>query len=506
MNAHLVLDNQPIRQDTQLKTLSQYLQQHPQWCQKRLELAQLLYNRGRWQQAIEEYHRVLEWQPQLLEARLQLANILHQLGRESEAIEIYLSALPLSPNVAILHQVTGWIETCRRRPQIAVKMFESAASLEPGNVAHWHALGQVHLEKKSPFEALRAFDKALAINPDDIVALRNSYEPLLAVGNFREGLRRLKQALKLAPNDFSSLKRMVDHRCYQRLVYGEEDHQTQELMQTALQLAPDNADAYHSLALYHLVQGEWARSVAEIQRFALLHPNNSKSWYYYAQCLYQTGNAKAAAEAMLQAYTIYHNHPDIYLALCEIFPDAGRLNHLELLIEDMLEHFPECWTVWAKAGQLLVESFRELERGCRISAKGPQLQPELAEAWFCHGRVLALAGRHREALVALEQGWQRLPSQGGYLSSVPAAMWLGEIYQALEDDTSSQHWWTEAAKRASELRQFNPATADYWQGKALEALGNVAGAQQAYRSALHQQLFHPCNGKVKLALARLKYY
>ncbi|NER96871.1 MAG: tetratricopeptide repeat protein [Symploca sp. SIO1B1] len=504
MNTNLVLENQQIRQDTQLKTLSQYLQQHPQWCQKRLELAELLYSRGRWQQAIEEYYRVLEWQPQLLEARLQLAKILHQLGRESEAIEIYLSALPLSPNIATLHLVTGWVETCRRRPQIAAKKFESAASLEPENVTHWHALGQVYLEKKSPFAALRAFDKALAINPDDIVALGNSYDALLAVGNFREGLRRLKQALNLAPYDFLSLKRMVDHRCHQRLVFGKEEQETQELMQTAMQLAPDNVDAYHSLALYHLARGEWARGVAVIQRFALLHPDNSKSWYYYAQCLYQTGNAKGAAEALLQAYTIYHNHPDIYLALCEIFPDAGRLNQLEPLIEDMLERFPECWSIWARVGQLLVENFQAKERGCCVSAKGPQLQPELAEAWFRHGRVLALAGRYGKALEALEEGWQRLPSQGGYLSSVPAAMWLGEIYQELEDHTTSQHWWTEATQRATELREFNPAIADYWQGKALEALGNVAGAQQAYRSALRQQLFHPHNGKIKLALARLK--
>ncbi|NEP11429.1 MAG: tetratricopeptide repeat protein [Symploca sp. SIO1A3] len=506
MNAHLVLDNKATQQDIQLKKLSQYLHQHPQWCQKRLELAQLLYTRGRWQQAIEEYRRVLEWQPQLLEARLQLANILHQLGRESEAIEIYLSALPLSPNIATLRQVTGWIEACRRRHQIAVKKLESASSLEPKNATHWHALGQVHLEKESPLGALGAFDKVLAINPNDAVALRSSYYPLLAVGKFREGLQRLKQALNLAPNDFLSLKLMADHRCYQRLVYGEKGRQTKQLIQTALELAPDNADAYHSLALYYLVRGEWARGVAVMQRFARLHPDNSRSWYHYAQCLFQTGNAKAAAEAILKAYTIYHNHADIYLALCKIFPDAGRLSHLEPLLEDMLQHFPECWNVWVTAGQILVEHFQDIERGCNISAKGPQLQPQLADAWFHHGRVLALAGRHQEALVALEQGWQRLPSQGGYLSSVPAAMWLGENYQALGDNTSSRHWWKEAAQQAPELREFNPATAHYWQGKALEALGDVVGAKLAYQSALNQQLLHPTNGKVKLALVRVKFF
>jgi predicted TPR repeat methyltransferase len=60
----------------------------------------------------------------------------------------------------------------------------------------------------------------------------------------------------------------------------------------------------------------------------------------------------------------------------------------------------------------VVEGFEEKEKGCRVSAKAVELQPQLADAWFRHGRVLALARKHREAVVALEQGWIELP-QGG---------------------------------------------------------------------------------------------
>ncbi len=53
---------------------------------------------------------------------------------------------------------------------------------------------------------------------------------------------------------------------------------------------------------------------------------------------------------------------------------------------------------------MLVEHFQESEWGCSVSAKGTQLQPMLADAWFHHGRVLALAGKHREAVEALAHG------------------------------------------------------------------------------------------------------
>ncbi len=92
----------------------------------------------------------------------------------------------------------------------------------------------------------------------------------------------------------------------------------------------------------------------------------------------------------------------------------------------MLERFPKRWSVWATVGRVLVESFQDIERGCRVSAKGTQLQPQLADAWFRHGRVLTLAGRHREAVEVLEQGWQVLPQEGSAQQSVPAAVWLLE--------------------------------------------------------------------------------
>ncbi len=91
---------------------------------------------------------------------------------------------------------------------------------------------------------------------------------------------------------------------------------------------------------------------------------------------------------------------------------------------------------------MLVEHFQEGDRGCGVSVKGTQLQPQLADAWFRHGRVLALAGKHREAVEALAHGWQLIRSAGGYLLSVSAAVWHRESYRVLGD---------EACLRAKEL-------------------------------------------------------
>lgn len=503
MNVHLVLDDKPTRTNQKLKTLSNYLQQYSSGWKKRLELAHLLYQMGRWQEAVEEYGKVLQREPCLMEVRLQMGKIFHLMGKDTEAIAVYEKALSLCHNTATKHHLKGLIELYRHRPMAAVKLFQSAADLEPSNPAHYHAMGQVYQETESPLAALQAFDAALSLNPHDVVAASQSYEPLLAVGKFKQARQRLELVLKLCPNDCPTLQQLATHRCQQGLVTGEEGKQTKGLINTALVLAPHSATSHQVFSLYHLCRGKWDKAIGVLFKFTEEHLNSAFGWYYYARCLFSTGNYHGAADAILKAYNLYQKNCEIYRALWEILLATRRLEEFGInsspasLIEEMLHRFPQHWSVWVTAGRVLVEHYQDGEQGCRVSAHAVELQPSLPEAWFLHGRVLALAGRHGEATDALKLGWQTHP----LLPS--AAVWLGESYQALGHESKSRKWWQEACDRAQALMEFNPTTAYYWQGRALFALDDVRGARKAYRSALSGQLLYPARGEVKEAMPDL---
>ncbi|MDJ0555009.1 MAG: tetratricopeptide repeat protein [Microcoleaceae cyanobacterium MO_207.B10] len=426
------------------------------------------------------------------------------MGTKAEAIEIYKSTRNLTTNTATHQHLMGSIDTCGKSCLEAATAFAEAASLEPDNPAHWHGLGLTQLSLEAPVAALQAFDAVLKINPNDIVALTHSYHALMAIGDFEEAWRRINLSLELYPQNISVLKLVADHRSRQGLVEGEEGKQTKRLILTALRLAPDAADVIESLALYHLNRWEWNQGITVLRKFVESHPSNPSGWYYYAQCLFYTGDFEVAADAILKAYDLYPEHEEIYRALCEILPTAGRLAELRLLMEKMLEQFPQRWNVWVTVGRVLVESFGEVERGCAVAVKAVQLQPQMAEAWFRYGRVLALAGRSREAIATLETGWQWLPATGGYLPSVAASVWLGEIYRAVKDVSKSRHWCHNACDRIQELMDFYPATAYYWQGRALSCLGNISGATQSYQNALSNHLFYPVCLEVEATLQRLQ--
>ncbi|PHJ56154.1 tetratricopeptide TPR_2 repeat-containing protein [Nostoc linckia z18] len=504
MNACLLLDEKPIKQAQKLKTLSKYMQQYPQGWKKRLELAKLFYAMGRWEQAIEEYQQVIERQPQLLDARLQLAKILHLIGRQTEAIEVYENMLPLSHHEANRQHISGLIEACKGNNQKAIKALESAAFLEPDKVVHWLALGQVHMAMENTVAALQAFDAVLSIDPDDIIALILSYDALIALGNVQAAGQKLSKVIELAPDDFQVLQRQLEERCRMRLVLGEQGKQTKNMIGSALQQAPNAPEFHKLLAYYHIFRGDWVQGVAVLAQFTEKHPNNPTGWYYYGRCLADTGENKPAAEAILKAYHLYPNDCEIYRGLCDILPAAGKLNELYPLAEEMLRRFPERWSAWATAGRVLVESFKEIEWGCSVCARATQLQPQLPDAWFCYGRVLALAGKHQEAVEALVQGWQFLPEKGAYLQSLPGLVWLGESYRVLGNNAVSRRYWQETCLQAQKIMEFDPATAFYWQARALEQLKDELGAIEAYRNALSQQLLYPAHGEVKNALKWLQ--
>jgi len=576
LNAYLVADSKPTRQEQKLKTLSEYVQQYPSGWKKRLELANLLSEMGHIEQAVEEYRQVIErQQPPSIGVQLQLAKLLQLMGQEAEAVAVYESALANARNEATRQHISGSIALCRGDNQIAILAFESAASLEPNNAAHWLALGQVQMGRGDAVAALGAFDAVLSLHPDDVVALIDSYDASQAVGDVRQAQRRLSKALEVAPSDFGVLKRLADTRCRMRLVSGEEGKQTKKTIDSVLKLAPDAGDGHELLAYYHVFRGESAKGVAVLEGFTEEHPNHPRGWYSYGRYLFHTGEYQRAAEAMLKAYRLYPQDCEIYRALCEILSevplfkgdlggsnrrlpasldppqpplrrgeleeakssnckggtplevplfkgdlggssrhlkvplfkgDLGGSNHqvtLTSIVEEMLDRFPDRWSVWTTAGRVLVESFQEIDRGCSVSAKGTQLEPQLSDAWFCHGRVLALALKHREAVEALAQGWQLLPEDGGYLQSVSAAVWLGESYGVLGDEVASRKW-LEKACHFQELMEFDPAMAGYWRGRALLGLGDVTEAVEAYRGALSRRLLYPFRGEVEDAVKRLK--
>ncbi len=336
---YLALDHKPTRQHQKVGTLRKYVQQHPGGWKKRLELADLLYTLGSWEEAISAYRQVLEKQPRLVDVYLRPGEILRLTRREEEAIVLYESALRFARRDATLYHLRGLIELCRRNFETAARFFEEAAMLEPYNAAHWHALGFTHLRLQRPAECVRAFDEASRINPDDVVALTYSHDALCSIDQSEEAQRRVTRALEIDPDNVPALKKLADDRSASGLVKGEDGRRTRQLIHRGIRLAPDSPDIQESLARYYICQDDWEKGLAVLRTFAEEHPNSPCGWYYYAYWLFRKGDSNAAAEAIMKAYALYQEDEDIYRSEREILSSSGKLEELTPLLEKMIQQF-----------------------------------------------------------------------------------------------------------------------------------------------------------------------
>ena len=328
------------------------------------------------------------------------------------------------------------------------------------------------MEMEHPAKALSSFEALLSLAPDDLMGLIYSHDLLLTLGKLPEAESYLNRAMEIAPEDVQILKRVIMNRCRKRLVLDADGKQTKKLIGALLKQAPSLPLAHNLLAQYYIARKESQKGLKVMQDFSEEYANNPHSWYYYSLCLFDLGENQAAAEAILTAYNLSQGRCDreIYRTLCKILPTAGKMIQTHTVITEMLSCFPESWSLWATAGRVLVENFKENERGCQHSLQATQLAPRLADTWFWHGRVLSLADRHQAAVEAFTQGWQLLLPEAKHLKSVSAAVWLGTSYQKLGLAQDGQEWLHIAYQQTKDLIEFDPIKARYWQDQALAKL------------------------------------
>lgn len=500
---YIQLDHKPRKLSPRIASVTRYTSNHPSGWKKRLELAQLLYEAGQWQSAVEEYRLVLEKQPRLIDVHLDLGNVQDLMESKSEAIVTYQKALALAQEPATRHRISGLLETRRGNYQRAISEFQEAAQIEPDHAEDWHHLAVVYRLDDAQLEAVRCFEESLKINPHDVAGLTHLPYLLRDLGRTTEAEHYLNVALQRCPENILSIKCLVDLRCRRRWVFGREGKRTLALIHQPLRLAAGSPEILASLASYHLCRGEWDRGISILEAFTQAHPSSPEGWAYYARALFETGDVGKAAEAIKRAFRLDAHAWRINADACEILTWQGATPFLQLLLEKMLEKFPRRWSAWSQAGLAWIAGLKDAERAVAISARAPQLQPRLPAAWFQHSRVLTLARRFHEAIVSAEIGWQVLPEDEDGSQSVPAAIGLAENYVLIMATGNEQAWISEAARRLPSFIDLNPAEGHYWQGKLLELTGEKRAALQSYAAALDHHLLYPLRHEVEKAIARL---
>ncbi len=164
-------------------------------------------------------------------------------------------ALELSPELAEAHVARGIVTSLNHQFEEAEKAFEKAMKLEPKmfEAAYWYGMG---LQAEGRFQdAIRMFERASALRPEDYQSAHFLGQAHKALGNEEEKTAHRRRGL--------------------------------ELMQSSLELNPDDARAANLAASVYADLGESSEAIKYAERSLAIDPEDPMLLYNVA-CMYST--------------------------------------------------------------------------------------------------------------------------------------------------------------------------------------------------------------------------
>ncbi len=139
----------------------------------RLNLADALQAQGKFNEAAQEYRKVLAAEPDDYEAHNSLGVVLGKQGLTEEALKEFRLSLAIKPDQATAHTNIGWILTQTHHLPEAAKELTQALRFDPAD-AHAHNALAVALYQMGDYEkSAEEFREAVRLDPANAEARRN---------------------------------------------------------------------------------------------------------------------------------------------------------------------------------------------------------------------------------------------------------------------------------------------------------------------------------------------
>jgi protein O-mannosyl-transferase len=195
--------------DEAVRSYEKAIQLDPEDPETENELAGVLADQNRTQEAIPHYERaiilykkVLRADPGLHDINNKLGLDLAAVGRMDEAAEQFEEAVRRNPDSSEAHNNLAkvLVNAPGRLPE-AISHFETAARLNPDSAMIQNNLGYALITADQPSEAVAHYEEALRIDPNYPGAHDSLGYAFARLGRFSEARSEFEEALRLKPDD-----------------------------------------------------------------------------------------------------------------------------------------------------------------------------------------------------------------------------------------------------------------------------------------------------------------
>ena len=282
---------------------------------------EVYYQRGRQALHEQEYAVAEAWYREAVahrptryyRARQGLGTVLYDREKWDEAIEVFRQSLVDFPHNARVHHLLGQALAKTGHDSAAVVHARRAVALNPIKVAFHTGLAEVFLHFGRSAEAIEVAERALALEPDNATVLHLLGRSHAKAGNLEEAKRSYRRALERLPDDAAVLNSLGVVYARQGNLEGACD-----IFARALSIAPDNADYLFNYAIVQIGRGDCPGALKTLDQVLSQEPDYARAYRVQGEALAMLGREDAARQAKEKARQLAPNDPQFMQILKEM--------------------------------------------------------------------------------------------------------------------------------------------------------------------------------------------
>ncbi|MDR3268472.1 MAG: tetratricopeptide repeat protein [Tannerella sp.] len=227
--------------------------------------------------------------------------------------------------------------------------------------------------------------------------------------NYAQAIAAYQKAIELKPDDAEAYYSMGNAYCKQGN-YA----QAIAVCQKAIELKPDYADAYGSMGTAYYYQGNYAQAIASYQKAIELKPDFAVAYYSMGTAYYYQGNYAQAIAACQKAIELKPDYAEAYGSMGVAYYAQRNYSQAIAAYQKFIELKPDDANVYNYYHSMGTAYVFQNNYAQAIAAyqKAIELKPDIADAYYGMGAAYSIQGNKTQAIAV----WKKAARLGDKLA------------------------------------------------------------------------------------------